>query len=189
VVVVLDGRLPRLVERSLGAALVTVARAGRPVRLVPWCGANSADAAMASRLARAINADVPASASVEPGPATMSDAAVLCSDAHAVVTFRYRGVHAAAAAGVPVVGTGADPRTAVLATRLGQPVVAPIDLPTSLPITLERIGPGSVPSRGAVQGETDRAQAGMRLLRLVFEPDAVGAAEVDHLPLVPVPWL
>lgn len=189
VVAVLDASVTGRVERSLGMALVTAARAGRPVRLVPWCGAGSPDAAMASRLVRLINAEVPSAAGVEPVPVTLSDMARLCTGAHAVVALRYAAVLAAAAAGVPVVGVGADPRIYGLAAHLRQPVVDPVELETALPITLERIGPASLPAPSVVQEEVDRARAGIRLLRLVFEPGAVGAAELDHLPLVPVPWL
>ncbi len=189
VAVVLDGRVLRAVEGALAAALVTVAGAGRPVRLVPWGGPGSADAAMASRLARAIGESVRGAVMVEPAPATLADAASLVADAHAVVALRYRAVHAAAAAGVPVVAVAGDPRLEALAGRLGQPVLSPLALSSRLPIALERITPASVPSPAVVEDEIGRARAGLGLVRLVVEPEAVGAADVDHLPLVPVPWL
>jgi polysaccharide pyruvyl transferase WcaK-like protein len=189
VVVVLDGRTGPAVEKALGAALVTVARAGRRVRIVPWAGPGTPDEAMGSRLAARIATSVPGAAGLEPAPASLPEAAALFADAFAVVAFRYRAVHAAAAAGVPVIGVGTEPGIVALARRLGQPVVAPASLAAALPRALERTGPASAPSPATVKEEMVRAEAGLRLLRLVVEPDAVGAAELDHLPLVPVPWL
>jgi polysaccharide pyruvyl transferase WcaK-like protein len=189
VAVVLNGRVPATVEQALGGALVTVAGTGRRVRLVPWSGAGTPDAEMATRLVGVLERAVPGRAAIEPPPATLADAAFVCADAHAVVTLRYRAVHAAAVAGVPVVAVSCNQRAGVLAARLGQPAVAPADLPTVLPIELERIGPAGVPDRRAVEGETGRARAGLRLLRLFLEPDAVPASDVDRLPMVPAPWL
>lgn len=189
VAVALDGGLGPAVESALEAALITVARAGRRVRIVPWAGSASTDAALGSRLARAVGTEVPGAAAIEPTPVTLPEAAALFADAYAVVAFRYRAIHAAAAAGVPIVAVAVEERLAALGTRLGQVVVAPSHLGTALPIALERIEPWGGPNAATVQEEIIRARAGMRLLRLVMEPDAVGPAEVDHLPLSPEPWL
>lgn len=185
VAVILDGRVGPAVEHNLADALATVTGAGRRVRLVPWAGADSLDAAMAHRLATALGAG----AAVEPAPASLPEAASLVADAHAVVALRHRGVHPAAAAGVPVIGVGVDTRIFALAGRLGQTAVDPQDMSTTLPIALEQVDRHGPPSPATVREEMLRAEAGLRLLRLILEPDAVGADEVDHLPLVPVPWL
>lgn len=183
VAVALDGRVGLAVEHNLADALATVAGAGRRVRLVPWAGADSLDGAMAHRLATVIGPG----AAVEPAPTSLQEAASLLADAHAVVALRYRAVHPAAAAGVPVIGVATDPRIAALAHRLGQSALAPDELAVQLPIALERAERGPAPA--TVREEMLRAESGLRLLRLILEPEAVGADEVDHLPLVPVPWL
>jgi polysaccharide pyruvyl transferase WcaK-like protein len=189
IVTVLDGRISPAVEKALTEALVTVARTGRRVRVVPWAGPPSADAAMGSRLVATIDAAAPGCAGLESAPASLPEAAALFADAFAVVALRYRAVHAAAAAGVPVIGVGTEPGIVALARRLGQAVVAPTALATGLPRALDQVRPAGAPSPATVKEEMVRAEAGLRLLRLVVEPDAVGAADLDHLPLVPVPWL
>lgn len=186
VAVALDGSIAPPVERALVDALVTIAGTGRRIRLVPW---HPADRPMASRLARMVRLANSGGAEIEPQPETLGEAAACFAGAHAVVAFRHRAVHAAAAASVPVVGIATDWRASGLAVHLGQHAVAPFELPRALPVTLERLGPAATPDRAAVRDEIERALAAMRLLRLVVEPDAVPAVEVDRLPLVPVPWL
>ena len=189
VAVALDGRVPTPVEQALRAALVTVARTGRRVRLVPWDGPGGADLALAGRLERAVENAVPGATMIEAAPETLAEAACLFAEAHAVVALRHRAVHAAAAAGVPVVAVPTDPGCGALATRLGQAVLGPLELTSALPVALERIGAAAAPSAVAVRDEKTRARSGLRLMRLVIEPEAVAASEVDDLPLVPVPWL
>lgn len=220
VVVVVDGRVAAPVDLALLRALITVARTGRRVRLLPWAGSHSGlrpghtrpsssspsitgpgdilspDQTLAAKLARAVDGVVPGGAAEEPAPLSLSEAAALMADAHAVVAMRHRALHAAAAAGVPAVAvavttaTGtADPRLTALARRLDQPVLEAEDLVTALPVTLERLAPASAAVPEVVAEEMARARAGLRLLRLVLEPDAVPPAAVENLPLVPVPWL
>lgn len=185
--VVLDGHGGPAVEKGLASALSEMARRGQLIRLLPWTGPGTADAAMAARL-HAVVARC-GSVTVEPAPATLPEAAAMCAAGRAVVALRDRAILAAAAAGVPVVGVGKEPRMAALGRRLGQTVITPAALAAALPEAVQRIRPSSAPSPSTVKEEMVRAEAGLRLLRLVLEPDAVGAAELDDLPLVPVPWL
>jgi polysaccharide pyruvyl transferase WcaK-like protein len=191
--VALDGKAGPTVEKGLASALSVMAGRGHRIRLLPWAGPGTEDAAMASRLRAAVAQSSSrvetGSVTVEPAPATLSEAAAMCADARVVVALRDRAVLAAAAAGVPVVGVGTDPPIAALGRRLGQTVVAPAALASALPEAVQRVRPSSAPSPATVKEEMVRAEAGLRLLRLVLEPEAVGAAELDDLPLVPVPWL
>lgn len=190
VTVVVDGRLSPQAERALAAGLVTLARAGRPIRLVPWGGPGSPDPGAASRLLLAVLGAVPGGATKTAAPATLAEAAETFSQAYAVVTTRHRAAQAAAAAGTPVVGIGTDPTVTATVKLLGQPVVHPDDdLSESLPVTVERLGAAPPPVGQTVAAQTRRAEAALRLLRLVIEPDAVAAADIDPLPMEPAPWL
>lgn len=187
IVVVINSRVGWHLERALAAALVTVARAGRQVRLVGWQDPGGGDEEMVSRLVLNVLAEVPNGAVKEAAPLSLSEAAARFADAHAVVALRRRAVYASAAAGVPVVAVPAEPGLAAAASRLGQ-VILGRNLTTALPVAVERVRRDVVPAR-PVGAEIDRAEAGVRLLRLLLEPEAVSAADVDHVPLVPVPWL
>jgi polysaccharide pyruvyl transferase WcaK-like protein len=187
VVVVINSRVGWQLERALAAALVTVARAGRQVRLVGWQDPGGDDDEMISRLVLNVLAEVPNGAVKEEAPSSLSEAAARFADAHAVVALRRRAVYAAVAAGVPVVAVPSEPGMASAAWRLGQVTVGR-NLTTALPVALERVG-NDVPAAAPVGAEMARAEAGVRLLRLLLEPEAVSAADVDHVPLVPVPWL
>lgn len=189
VAVVVDGRSAPAVESSLAAALVTVARAGRQVRIVPWCRADPAEASLVSRLVLTVLSAVPFGAVKEQAPRSLPEAAAWFAGCHAVVAMRRRAVNAAAAAGVPAIAVPGEAGVASAASRLGQPTVHPEELVAGLPVAIERIADRGRVSRETVMEEIGRAAAGLTLLRLVLEPDAVAPAEIDHLPLVPVPWL
>ncbi len=188
VIVVVDGRVTPAVEDALAAGLEGLARAGQPIRLMPWSASGTGDGASSWRLARRLRASVSAPVEVEAVPGRIQEAAERMSGARLVVALRYRALHAAAAAGVPAAGVAVEGRIAALAARLGQPVVRTDQLARSLPEVLDGTPSGPAPAH-LVAEEMGRARAGLDLMRLVMEPSEVGADEVNCLPLVPVPWL
>ncbi len=189
VVVVVDGRVGRKVEADLGAGLAAAARAGHRIRVLPWAGPGCGDGAMSWRLTRQLRSASPVPVEVETVPHDLGEAADRFAGARVVVALRYRAIHAAAATGVPVIGVAVEARIPALAGRLGQPVLGPDRLASGLPVLIDQASPGTGPRPADVRAEVGRARTGLNLLRLMLDPSAVGAEELNCLPLVPVPWL
>lgn len=188
VTVVVDGRINAAYEAELGAALDVVARAGHPVRLMPWADEETGDRRLALRLAGR-SAARPARVEVEAIPASLGEASERMTGSRIVVALRYRALHAAAAAGVPAVAVNLEPRMAALATQLGSAVLEPTGLSRTLASHVAAAGPASAAGPERVGAEIARARAGLNLVRLVLDPADVEAADLNCLPLVPVPWL
>lgn len=189
VVVVVDGRIHPAVEAGLAAGLEGLARAGQRIRLMPWAGSGTGDGAMTWRLARRLRSATSVPVEVEAAPARLQDAVERMSGSRLVVALRYRGLQAAAGAGVPAAGVAVEGRIAALAERLHQTVLQPDDLARTLPVLADPVVPPAAASPDLVAAEVARARTGLDLMRLVLEPAHVGADELNCLPLVPVPWL
>ncbi|MGH9116225.1 MAG: polysaccharide pyruvyl transferase family protein [Acidimicrobiales bacterium] len=186
VAVALDGAARREVEAACAGALAAARDQGLRIRLVPWAGDRSPDAVQAGRIAAAVGGGV----EIERAPADLAEARNMFAGAGAVVAMRYRALHAAAAAGVPVVAVGTDRAAAMLAERLGQRSFGPGDDAASIGgAIVDAVRRASAPSPAVVKGEAARAEAGFALLRLVLGGGEVDLAEVDQLPLGPRPWL
>ncbi|MGH9054421.1 MAG: hypothetical protein ACRDYY_00925 [Acidimicrobiales bacterium] len=186
VTVALDGRAGAGMEAVCAGALAAARDRGLRIKLVPWAGDRSADVVQAGRIAAAVGGDV----GVERAPADLAEARDIFAESGAVVAMRYRALHPAAAAGVPVVAVGADPATAVLAKRLGQRSFGPGDDAASVGGAIVDAAIGSSgPSPAVVKDEAARAEAGFALLRLVLRGAEADVAEIDQLPLGPRPWL
>lgn len=147
----------------LGEVLRGLCTEGMEVNLLPW---QPADEAMAKEVARA--AGGPA------GPAelmaTPEDLAQVChlADASAaVLTLRFHGAVAAAAAGVPFVAVAHEPKLAAVARRMGMPAVRPL-APVETVAAAVREAIGRRLSPGPVQLERERATDTLRLLHLVL---------------------
>lgn len=189
VVVVADGRIHPAVEAGLAAGLEGLARAGQRIRLMPWAGSGTGDGAMTWRLARRLRSATSVPVEVEAAPARLQDAVERMSGSRLVVALRYRGLQAAAGAGVPAAGVAVEGRIATLAERLHQTVLQPDELARTLPALADPVIPPAAAPPDLVAAEVDRARTGLDLMRLVLEPAHVGADELNCLPLVPVPWL
>lgn len=189
VTVVVDGRLDGRHEADLGSALEAVVRAGYRLRLMPWAEGPTGDTFLVRRLCRRLEAASPTGVEVESVPASLREASERLAGSRIVIALRYRALHAAAAAGVPAVAVGVEPRIAALAAQLGAPVLEPGELSQTLPAQVAAAGPSAVAGPERVGAEIARARAGLNLVRLVLDPDDVEAAELNCLPLVPVPWL
>jgi polysaccharide pyruvyl transferase WcaK-like protein len=125
---------------------------------------------------------------LSPTPPSLAAAAAEMAGVGAVLTFRYHGLVAAGAAGVPAVAVTHEAKLAGLARRLGQTVVPSDFDPNAL---AERVvtAVGSVgPSPAAVKEEIARADEGFRLLRILLSGGASREADtIGTLPLVPWP--
>lgn len=189
VLVILDGRVDPSVESGLTIGLGEVVRRGLDVSLLPWASADSTERSAAERLAIRLSEIRAGSAELLAGAGDLPDVCEQASDAMTVVTLRYRGLQAAAAAGVPAIGIAVEPRIESLAKRLGQLWLSPDNLAGSLSQTVARAICTPAPSPSAVKEEVTRAEAGLSLLRLVLERGDLDAAELESVPLAPRPWL
>ncbi|MBV9660856.1 MAG: polysaccharide pyruvyl transferase family protein [Acidimicrobiales bacterium] len=189
VVVALDGNGAPSVDGELMAGLSRLARTGMEIRLLPWADRATADIRSAEDLARHLSAIKSGCVEVVPPADDLAGAAQHMSDAYAVVSLRYRGLHAAAAAGVPVVAVGVESRTKALAARLGQTYVRPDRVGRELEGAVRRAVASPAPSPAVVKEEIARAEAGLALLRLVLRRGDVDTSNLEFLPLAPVPWL
>lgn len=188
VTVVLDGRVGLDVEAALLAALAVVGAQGTPIKLLPWAGPDSADAAMGSRLASHLR-DLRLPVETVPSPMNLDDACYCFEDAGVVVTLRYRAIHAAATLGVPIIGVAVEGRIGAMARRLEQTSLEPRALAATLPSAIAESFHEPAPSPAAIKEEISRAESGFSLLRLVLERGDAELSEVDGLPLAPDPWL
>jgi polysaccharide pyruvyl transferase WcaK-like protein len=188
VLVALDSGSPVSVQAELLIGLQELSRLGFKVELLPWAGAASADFAMAERLRRDLRGEG-CTVEIVPPAADLMAAAGYMAEAAAVVAMRYRSIHAAAAAGVPVVGIAVEARIRALARRLGQASLPPNGFGASLASSVVRAAESAAPSPAVVKEEVARAEAGLALLRLVLERGDVETTDLEGLPLAPYPWL
>lgn len=188
VTVVLDGRAGPEVEAALLAALAVVAAQGMRIKLLPWAGPDSADAAMGCRLAAQLR-ELRFPVETVPSPMTLDDACYSFEDAGVVVTLRYRAIPAAATIGVPIIGIALEGRIAALARRLEQTILDPRAIAATLPPAIADSFADAAPSPAAVKEEIARAESGFSLLRLVLERGNTELSQMEGLPLAPDPWL
>ena len=108
------------------------------------------------------------------------------------MALRFHALIAAAAAGVPALAVAHEPKLAGGARRLGQPAVAADGPVTSLGPAVVA-APGASPRAAlpeAVRRERERAQASLRLLRvLLARGRSEEADDLDGLALRPEEWL
>ena len=125
---------------------------------------------------------------VAPTPASLPEAVASMSRVGAVLTYRFHGLVAAGAAGVPAVAITHEAKLRGLARRLGQRMSPPAFEPD---ILAEDVGAalGSVgPPPAVVKEEIARAEEGFRLLRIVLAEGVTPEAEtLGTLPLAPWP--
>ncbi|MGH2926670.1 MAG: polysaccharide pyruvyl transferase family protein [Solirubrobacteraceae bacterium] len=119
-----------------------------------------------------------------PAPASLAEAVSSMRDAGVVLTYRFHGLVAAGAAGVPTVAVAHEAKLAGLSRRLGQRAVAPEVGPEELcEAVLGAVG-SSGPDPGVVKQEIERAEEGFQLLRvLLASGDTEESHELRALPL------
>lgn len=142
---------------------------GLDVTLEPW---QAADVELAHR---ARDAARPGAVEIATPPASLSVSASRAAAHHVVVTARFHGLVAAAAAGTPVLAVAHEPKLAGLSRRLGQPSVSPHATPTVARAAIDDLLGTDAATPGAVAAERAAAEDAMRLLRLVVS----GGAEVE----------
>jgi polysaccharide pyruvyl transferase WcaK-like protein len=178
-----DGMVDRL-EKAIGAMLA----AGLEVHIQSWQTLSPPkpqdDSAILARLSRAHGARL----EVVPPARTLREAAVLMGDYSAVLSYRFHGVVAASAAGVPTVAVAHEPKLAGLARRLGQRFV-PVDVdPVTLAGEVLAATATGGPSVSAIKSEIEKAEEGFRLLRVLLARGASSEADtIGALPLSPWP--
>ncbi|HEX6392527.1 MAG TPA: polysaccharide pyruvyl transferase family protein [Acidimicrobiales bacterium] len=188
VVVALDASAARGVQTELFLGLRELALHGVRVDLLPWTGLGTADFALAEELFAEIRS-AGGLAEIVPPAMDLTGAAEAMAESGAVVAMRYRAIHAAAAAGVPVVGIAVETRIRGLACRLHQTWLPPAGFRESLAPSVLRAADSAGPSPAAVKEEVARAEAGLALLRLVLERGDVETTDLEGVPLAPDPWL
>ncbi len=188
VLVALDASVKPSVQLDLFLGLNELGAHGVRVHLLPWAGWGTADFAFAERLALDLGGQG-RMADIVPPAEDLAGVSELMSDAGAVVALRYRAIHAAAAAGVPVVGIAVETRIRALTRRLGQISLPAEEFGASLASTVLHAADSSAPSPAVVKEEVARAEAGLALLRLVLEHGDLETADLEGLPLAPDPWL
>ena len=188
VLVALDANVEPSVQLELFLGLNELGAHGVRIDLLPWAGMGTADSAFAERLALDLRGHGRTANIVAPA-GDLAGATESMSEAGAVVALRYRAIHAAAAAGVPVVGIAVEARIRALARRLGQASLPAAEFGASLASAVLQAADSSGPSPAVVKEEVARAEAGLALLRLVLERGDLETADLEGLPLAPDPWL
>lgn len=190
VLVVLSHHADRDAGRLVAGVAAVVERLlerGHPVALQPWQGgADGLDAALGTDVLRRIRSG---GVSLTEPPATLRDAQVAAAQHGAVVTLRFHGLVAAAAAGRPTLAFAHEPKLAGLARRLGQPTVPSHASPAVLAHAVDALLDTPGPHPDLVRREADLARRTNALLRLVVsggaEDDAVDRAALDLTSGVP----
>jgi polysaccharide pyruvyl transferase WcaK-like protein len=188
VLVALDASVKPSVQLDLFLGLNQLGPQGVKVHLLPWAGWGTADFAFAERLALDLGGQG-GLVDIVPPAEDLAGMTELMSEAGVVVALRYRAIHAAAAAGVPVVGIAVETRIRALTRRLGQVSLPAEEFGASLASTVLDAADSSAPSPAVVKEEVARAEAGLALLRLVLERGDLETADLEGLPLAPDPWL
>jgi len=188
VLVALDANVEQSVKLELFLGLNELGAQGVRVDLLPWAGLGTSDFAFAERLALDLRAQGRL-ADIIPPAGDLAGVTESMAEPGAVVALRYRAIHAAAAAGVPVVGIAVENRIRALTRRLGQVCLPRAEFGASLASTVLNAADSSAPSPAVVKEEVARAEAGLALLRLVLEHGDLETADLEGLPLAPDPWL
>ncbi|HUI04459.1 MAG TPA: polysaccharide pyruvyl transferase family protein [Acidimicrobiales bacterium] len=125
---------------------------------------------------------------VAPTPGSLPEAVTTMHQVGAVLTYRFHGLVAAGAAGVPALAITHEAKLRGLARRLGQRMSPPAFEPDILAedVTAALGSAGAPPA--VVKEEIARAEEGFRLLRVVLAEGTTPEAEtVGRLPLAPWP--
>ena len=169
-------------EDTVVSALAPFAAAGRRIIVMPWQSGpfGRGEQQAAERIARRLGAHANA---VAP-PLDLSEAAVALRGCAAVLTQRFHAMHAAAAAGIPIVAVDHEAKMGSLARRLGQDTVSRLAPANVVHAAVARAIGGAPPAEDAVRAEIARAEDGFRLLRLLLDPTRLDdLAGLDGLPL------
>lgn len=154
---------------------------GHPVTLQPWQdGAGGRDSSLGAEVLRQVRSG---GATLTDPPATLRAAQEAAAAHGAVVTLRFHGLVAAAAAGRPTLAFAHEPKLAGLARRLGQPTVPSHASPAVLAHAVDALLDTPGPDPALLAGEVQAARDTNALLRLVVsggaEDDAVDRAALD----------
>ena len=141
------------------------------------------DETLVAELAGAVGGEV----ELLPPATSLADASSAMGAMGAVLTFRFHGLVAAAAAGVPVVAIGHEAKLRGLARRLGQRSAPAGFAHERLAAQVHEALASEGPPPSVVKEEIARAEEGFRLLRVVLGDDT--SAEADTLGTLPLaPW-
>ncbi|MCU1495863.1 MAG: Polysaccharide pyruvyl transferase [Acidimicrobiaceae bacterium] len=171
----------------LGAAIERMVVAGLEVRLQSWqtspTKAHQDDSAIIAALTRRLGSKVEVLAT----PRSLREAADSMGGFSAVLSFRFHGLVAASAAGIPTVAVAHEPKLAGLARRLGQRSVSAEFDPLALAGEIAAASTSGGPSVAAIKAEIAKAEEGFRLLRILLARGA--SVEADTLGALPLsPW-
>jgi polysaccharide pyruvyl transferase WcaK-like protein len=178
---------PALVDR-ITMALEEVASQGVHVQLQGWQTRGRHDGPGDTQLVESIARRLGPATEVLQQPASLSEAVESLSGVGAVLSFRFHGLLAAAAAGVPAVAVAHEAKLAALGGRLFQRVVAPNAEPAELVANICAALEGPGPSPAVIKEQIELAEEGFRLLRVLLSRGE--SDEADHLgalPLTPSP--
>lgn len=177
----------RLVHR-LCVVVGRLVERGHAVSLQPWQdGAGDGDLRLGRQVLHELDPGAPVSL-IDPPP-TLPAAQATAAAHRAVVTLRFHGLVAAAAAGRPTLAFAHEPKLGGLARRLGQPAVPSHAPPAVLTHAVDALLDTAAPDRAVVAREAEAARRANALLRLVVsagaEDDVVDRAALDLTSGVP----
>jgi polysaccharide pyruvyl transferase WcaK-like protein len=169
----------------LAAALRTLVEGGTQIQVQPWqIGGDRGldDGDHAQRLAALLDHR----AEIVAPPADLPAATHFFAGARLVITARFHGLVAAAAAGVRALAIANEPKQSALAARLGQacvPAAAPAE---QVAAGLTAAVDGEPPAAAAVRAEIAAAEEGFGLLRLMLADGREPAENISGLRLEPI---
>ena len=179
-----DGRAGMV--RRLVETLARLRVVGVDIVVQAWqrtTGAGAGDELLAAEIVRSLGRGV----ELAPPPTSLARASAAMEAMGAVLTFRFHGLVAAGAAGVPAVAIGHEAKLRGLARRLGQRSAPPAFAPERLAAQVTEALSADGPPPSVVKEEIARADEGFRLLRIVLGDTA--SAEADTLGTLPLaPW-
>lgn len=153
---------------------------GHAVTLQPWADGDGGDLRLGADVLRRVRSGGIALA--DP-PATLHDVRRAAAEHGAVVTLRFHGLVAAAAAGRPALAFAHEPKLAGLARRLAQPTVPSHASPAVMAHAVDALLDTPSPAPASLRHEVEAARHTNALLRLVVsggvEDDAVDRAPLD----------
>lgn len=189
VLVVLSHHADRHIERLTGGVTAVVERLrqrGHAVTLQPWADGAGGDLRLGADVVRRVGSG---GLGLADPPATLHEVRRAAADHGAVVTLRFHGLVAAAAAGRATLAFAHEPKLAGLARRLAQPTVPSHASPTVMAHAVDALLDTPSPDPARLRHEVEAAQRTNALLRLVVsggvEDDVVDRAPLDLSPGVP----
>jgi polysaccharide pyruvyl transferase WcaK-like protein len=169
----------------------TVARllaAGLGVQVQAWQGGSGSPITDDHTIVEALVHRFGSSVEVVPPPVSLPEAVASMVGLGTVLSFRFHGLLASAAAGIPSVAVTHEAKLSALARRLGQRSAPPGFEPSFLAAQVADAVSSPGPTTACVNGQIAQAREGFRLLHVLL--DAGQSDESDRLgalPLVPSP--